>query len=131
MRKQYLDYAGLKRVLKHLCGKAENIVIKAYNVDCNLLDYGQQPTNAAPFSPTGVFKSNLKVDTTKVAVVVRHLCCLNSDGSYSEPFVSYNIGTFLDGNLTFSLLNISNETKKCVKCRVWFWLIGKPEDMPN
>lgn len=109
----------------------KNIVIKAYNdIECDLF-YQSQPS-VAPLSPTGYYvATGLKIDYTKVAVVLAQQKCVDSEGRILEPFVPYSISTYVDGSLMFRFLNISNNTKECAKCRVWLWLIGRPEDMPN
>ena len=111
-------------------GTSENTVIKSYvQVEYNLAS--GEPTNIAAFSPTGWFTTDLKVNAAKVAVILRHQHCIDSNEAYVFPVVAYNVSNDADGNLMFQFINTSGVAKECVKCRVWFWLIGKPDDMPS
>lgn len=113
-----------------LGGKAENTVIKSYTgVEYNLSS--GEPSNVAALTPTGWFNTLLKVDASKVAVVFRHQHCIDSNGGNVYPMVPYNVSNDGYGNLIFQFINISDVAKDCTKCRVWFNLIGKPDDMPN
>ena len=113
-----------------LGGKAENTVIKPYMNKVYNLSSGES-TNVAALAPTGWFNTNLKVDTNKVAVVFRHQHCTDSNGVFVGPMAAHNISNDAGGNLIFQFLNVSSFAKECVKCHVWFWLIGKPGDLPN
>lgn len=105
-------------------------IIKAYMMKDYSLISGE-PSNVPALTPTGWFNTGLKVDTSKVAVVFRHQHCLDSNNANVYPVVPYNVSNDANGNLIFQFVNISNVTKECLKCRVWFSLIGKPDDMPN
>lgn len=110
--------------------KAENTVIKPYMDKVYNLSSGE-PSNVAALSPTGWFNTNLKVDVKKVAVVLRHQHCIDSNGEYVGPMAAYNVSNDNSGNLIFQFVNISDFAKECTKCQVWFNLIGKPGDLPN
>lgn len=113
-----------------LGGDASNTIIRSYMYqDYNLCS--GEPSNVPAFSPTGWFNTGLKVDTSKVAVVLRHQHCMDSNGANVYPMVPYNVSNDASGNLIFQFVNISDIAKECVKCRVWFNLIGKPDDLPN
>lgn len=113
-----------------LGGDASNTIIRSYmHKDYSLVN--GEPSNVAAFSPTGWFNTGLKVDTAKVAVVLRHQHCMDSNGEFVGPLVPYNVSNDASGNLIFQFVNISSVAKECVKCRVWFSLIGKPSDLPN
>ena len=108
----------------------EATVIKSYmEKDYNLAS--GEPSDVPALYPTGWFNTGLKVDTAKVAVVIRHQHGLDSNGKNAFPLVPYNVSNDANGNLIFQFVNISNVAKECVKCRVWFHLIGKPGDLPN
>lgn len=105
-------------------------IIKSYMMKDYSLASGE-PSNIPALTPTGWFNTGLKVNTAKVAVVFRHQHCLDSNNEHVFPVVPYNVSNDTDGNLIFQFVNVSNVAKDCVKCRVWFNLIGKPADIPN
>lgn len=188
--KKYLDYAGLKRVLKRLLPGARKIwhgtlaewealsatekakydqaevidddtgvpvvvdkvesgnlnpvtsnavaetlddavIIKHYNnVTYDLAD--GQSSEVPRLTPTGWFNTNLKVDVNKVAVVVRYVYTYDSNGGTLAQLVPYNANTNADtGILGLQFLNLRSDTQECVRCRVWFSLIGKAADLPE
>lgn len=107
-----------------------NVIIKEINQVDYPLESGES-SNVAAFSPTGWFDTGLKVDASKVAVVFRHQHCIDAGNANVFPMVVYNVSNSTNGNLIFQFLNISDVAKDCTKCRVWYKLIGKAEDLTD